>query len=420
MRLNAICLGFLIGFVLQIGVSQATDRLQCQSSGQNPARITISRTLSPGLPSDFELLQASLKSPDHHLNTTTTIRRKRTRSAVFYEDVLGPKTFRLIIKNPMGSHLMAEAVIDDGKPYEIRLPQLHCMNEGTALPPAPPCPAGNVNHALLKAAHWGSVDELALAIECGANANAADDKGCSALQIVSDLSCGYSQNSKPSHPSDPNAHESPRLGSRESHVLDGLLKALLEAGANVDSRQPGTARTPLMNLVLSGSISELDLLLEKRADVDAQDTTGKTALMHAAERGNEVQIRTILPHSPNLHLKDRNQMTAFELATAAGYSDLAQALLVPRTKTETIAGSTDGTCSPSMVHIYVNEEIFVRLTAPANAMFLLTAPDLGIELMAMPNQSVDQKIKPTKVGTFPFTCGVHGSAKQTQGSFMVM
>lgn len=420
MRTIVIGWASVLGLLVQSGAAYATERLLCETEGPNSAKLTIARAPSPGTPPGVELIQATIRSSAHHLNTSTIVRRVRTRASLRYEDVLGSKIFRLTIQNPDSTHLMAEAVMDEGKVYEVRFPQLHCVNEGTALPPAPPCPAGNSNAALLKIARWGSAEQASLALECGANPNAMDTRGCSALQIMTDLSCGYVASATPGHPADPDAPEAPARGTRDTLVLPDLMKVLIEAGARVDSLQPTTKRTPLMNLVLAGSISELDTLLENSANVNAQDIEGRTALMYAAERGDEIQVRTFLPHSPDLGLKDRKQKTAYDLAVAAGYPDMAEELLKPQAKAETVTGQTDGTCSPTMVHIMAGEEVVIRLTAPSNAMFLMTAPDLGIELMAMPGQSVDQKIKPTTRGTFPFTCGVHGGANQTRGSFMVM
>ncbi len=87
-----------------------------------------------------------------------------------------------------------------------------------------------------------------------------------------------------------------------------------------------------------------------------------------------------------------------------------------------IIGQDDGTCTPTMVHIMAGEESEIVLQASEVEMFMLTAPDLGIELMAMPGESARVLVTPEEAGTFPFTCGKHGAPEeeQTLGEFMVM
>src|SRR5690606_25318008 len=155
----------LVLCVIQATSAQATERLRCQSDDPDPAQLMISRAVSPGTPPGVETLQVTIRSSAHHLNTSTIVRRIRTLTTLRYEDILGPKSFRLTIREPESAHLMAEAVMDEGKVFEVRFPELHCTNEGTPLPPAPPCPEGHPDRALHRIARWGSASEAALALE---------------------------------------------------------------------------------------------------------------------------------------------------------------------------------------------------------------------------------------------------------------
>lgn len=398
----------------------ATERIVCHSQGPQPVTITVARAPSPGLPPDFQFLRATVESESRHIRTRFLVKRVRTRAYLQYEDFLGPQEFRLTFRHPDSSHLMAQAMLWEGKASELELATLHCQNEGSALPPAPSCPEGNPDEALFRVARIGSAQDLGLVLECGAEIDARNARGCTALQLVTDQACGYVP-SLP-EPGNPWEHPSaPQAGPRNSGGLGDILKALIAAGAEVNPADPVSGKTPLMNLVEAGYLSETDVLLEARANLDAQDREGRTALMFAAERGDEVQIRGLLGYGPDLRLKDAKSRTAYDLAIELGFVDLAEDYLkVSQLKVETIAGGAEGTCSPTMVHLMAGKEVTIRLQASADEMFLLQSPDLGIELMAMPGGSDEIAIRPAQTGTFPFTCGVHGGAIQTRGSFMVM
>jgi ankyrin repeat protein len=159
--------------------------------------------------------------------------------------------------------------------------------------------------------------------------------------------------------------------------------------------------------------------VDRKASTNVQDIDGDTALMIAAASGNDILVKTVLDGKPDLSLKNKKGETAYMIADKAGYSYLLP-LLEVKVNAQTVQGKDDGTCSPTMVHIFKGKAVEIVLKASKDEMFLLTAPDLGLELMAMPGESVSQTITPDKKGTFPFTCGVHGAEKQTKGSFMVM
>lgn len=84
-----------------------------------------------------------------------------------------------------------------------------------------------------------------------------------------------------------------------------------------------------------------------------------------------------------------------------------------------IFGGADGSCSPVEVHLSKGVAVEFILNG-VNQMFILKAPDFGVDLMAMAGQSASKVVTPRQSGTFPFTCGVHGSTKVTTGKIMVM
>src|SRR5205807_4173908 len=59
------------------------------------------------------------------------------------------------------------------------------------------------------------------------------------------------------------------------------------------------------------------LLLDKKADVNAQDDRGRTALMYAAESGHLQNAKALLAEGANVRRKDKKGQTALDLVQPA-------------------------------------------------------------------------------------------------------
>lgn len=69
------------------------------------------------------------------------------------------------------------------------------------------------------------------------------------------------------------------------------------------------------------------LLLNRGADINAQDEWGRTALMIAADGGYADTVKLLLDWEANVHLRDSNGNTALMRAAWKGHLDIVRALI---------------------------------------------------------------------------------------------
>ncbi|KAL2056011.1 hypothetical protein ABVK25_003653 [Lepraria finkii] len=93
-----------------------------------------------------------------------------------------------------------------------------------------------------------------------------------------------------------------------------------------ERRCPG--RTPLHEAAWAGKIGAVRLLVERGADMRAQDDNGWTALHRAAEKGFADAAQLLLDLDSPTDLRDRSEMrmNAFELAVAHKREDVVRVL----------------------------------------------------------------------------------------------
>lgn len=147
---------------------------------------------------------------------------------------------------------------------------------------------------LLEASRRGH-SEVALAlIEAGADVNARDAYGVTAMMFAA--ICGSTEviDRLTEAGADVNAQD---LGGRsvllealttENDIPVSTIQSLVEAGAAPNIRISGGV-TPLM-LAATGEPDVLQMLIDAGADVNAQDDRGRTALMRAAHKPENVSI----------------------------------------------------------------------------------------------------------------------------------
>jgi ankyrin repeat protein len=142
---------------------------------------------------------------------------------------------------------------------------------------------------LMYAAAFGSLDSLKLLQSAGADVNAQNAFGATALM------CSVTERAK--------------------------VRLLLEQGADVNARS-STGRTALLLAALhNGSDDVVDLLLAKGADMRAQDNRGLTFLLAASAACNSRQVRIAVDQGLNVNANDAS-LGFTPLMNAAGNGDL--------------------------------------------------------------------------------------------------
>lgn len=84
-----------------------------------------------------------------------------------------------------------------------------------------------------------------------------------------------------------------------------LVNVLLAYGADVDSIEVGSWRTPLMTASYKGHIELIEILREKESSWDTKDRSGLTALHYAVDNSQLEIVQQAIEEGADLHLKDK-------------------------------------------------------------------------------------------------------------------
>lgn len=100
-----------------------------------------------------------------------------------------------------------------------------------------------------------------------------------------------------------------------------LIKMLIGARANINA-QNRFGNTALMIALERGFDSIVQALLEAQADVNIQNNEGKTALMIAAKKGNASYVDQLIAAGARNEFKDASGKTAYQIAVDNGHVEL--------------------------------------------------------------------------------------------------
>jgi ankyrin repeat protein len=146
--------------------------------------------------------------------------------------------------------------------------------------------AGELESSLIMYASIGDLTSVRNVVEKGANINARDALGMTALIKTA------------------------RMGDRNKEVA----LFLIEKGADVNVYDKN-GWTPLMHAARAGSVNIVRALIEKGANLNAQDEYGNTALMHASGGSPHADVvRILIEKGANLNITDKSGQTALKNA----------------------------------------------------------------------------------------------------------
>lgn len=304
--------------------------------------------------------------------------------------------------------------------------------------PAPiTCSKRDYEKVLFEGIESGRVRDVEEALSCGVSPNKKNGRGCTAFLFATDLYCGENLPQKILGDEQGRWTKGAQVPGNQnpiSPVLGDVLDLMVNRGALLDARDPKNGETPLHKLIRNHGDSDLIArFLENEPDVDAQDLEGNTALMWATTLSTinfeaYAAIQELAAANASRTLKNKSNLTAYDIAKGLGLSEKNRGydheydqrilrLLKPASRSVTIVGR-DGECSPLSIEIAHGESVEFRLEA-SEKMYLMTAPGLSINLMAMRGEIARQVITGTQSAIFEFGCGIHGAEKQSKGTITV-
>lgn len=135
----------------------------------------------------------------------------------------------------------------------------------------------NLASPLIRAVGCGQVDVIRSLLTRGADANARNARGMSALTYAA-------RNSQ----------------KADSATNVAIMKCLIERGADVNAVDTGKCVTALMYAAISADADLVELLVKSGAAVDATHPTGATALTFAAEKGSLPAVKTLVANGADV------------------------------------------------------------------------------------------------------------------------
>jgi ankyrin repeat protein len=140
------------------------------------------------------------------------------------------------------------------------------------------------------------------------------------------------------------------------------LKALLDEGVSANTEGSNKV-TPLMDAAAIGSVDAMKMLIERRADVNAVNTYGSTALMWSVTDAKKVRL--LLDHGADVNVAARSGRTALIVAAFANPSADVVRMLLARGANVTVMDQRKVT--PLNAATFGNDTTTIRLLLDANA-----------------------------------------------------
>lgn len=122
-----------------------------------------------------------------------------------------------------------------------------------------------------------------------------------------------------SHGADPNLGGGefvhPIVAAAQLQEPEVLRLLLSDPRTEINVNGGGNSATPLINATIHMPIEVIDMLIQRGADIDAQDAAGDTALIVAARRGDEGCVEMLCRYGADVHYRSPMHGLALEVAT---------------------------------------------------------------------------------------------------------
>jgi uncharacterized protein len=109
--------------------------------------------------------------------------------------------------------------------------------------------------------------------------------------------------------------------------IEGCAFTLLLVGAAFAAPPPDLGKSPVADAAMKGDVATVKSLIQQKADVNAPQTDGATAIQWAAYRGNLVMADALITAGANVKLANRDGATALRLASLHGDAPMIEKLL---------------------------------------------------------------------------------------------
>lgn len=335
------------------------------------------------------------------------VKRYYSKNKYVYTSILDANYFKLTLVPAADNKFNGTLVLNKGSTFENTFNQLSCSLTGILPVPYQCAETQEKNDlALFSALLTSEVDEINYSLECGADVNSVNKMGCTPLLKLLDPVCGI---------------KGPAIKYTSSINLFEITSLLIDNGSNLESVDPLNQQSAIHKAVQINDAEIVQMLAELEANLDVQDINGSTPLMMAVANRNYFLVKDLLDFNANTELKNKKGFSAYDIAKASKLDDIAE-LLLPVKKVINVLGNVDGTgCSITTINLALNEAVEISLKANPTKMFRMFSPELGLELMAQPDEKIKKRFTPTKAGTYDFICGPHNGpdAQQTKGTIVI-
>lgn len=185
---------------------------------------------------------------------------------------------------------------------------------------------------LIAACAAGQTETVKYLIAHGADAAAKDNTGKSALQYAAtannpDLMAILCKNN-PTAANVPDASgNTPLIYAAQNNFLK-QARVLLNNGANPNYRNPATGLSALATAAAEGHTDMVRLLVQQgKANINLPDLNGRTPIMYAIEQNKPESVRTLLQLKADPNAADHTGATALMRASAKGNTEIMDLLL---------------------------------------------------------------------------------------------